>query len=480
MLAPCSVVPNKRAEGARQISYLACDVCYLWSTMSDQSLAQVLESAESTVKMLRANDGSKPFPEVADEYTHWIEEQRAWRETCILSDLSHHQTDLFLKGPDALELLADLGVNNFSDFEPGQAKQFVACNPNGQLIADAILFYLEENSFKISGTPIAPNWIQYNLEKGDYDASAKEDPTTELRDEGAPETFRYQIQGPNATDVMEEVIDGSLPDIPLFNFEEISIDGRDVKALGHSMATEAGFEIWGPYEHGEPIQKTIMEVGEEYGIRRLGVKSYTSQATESGWLPHPVPAIYDVPELSDYREWLDDDDFEAVSSLGGSFYSENISDYYVSPSEVGYGRFVDFDHDFVGKEALKEKVENPGREKVTLVWNNDDVVDAFTSLFKEGATHKFMELPMPWWSVFHYDAVRSDGETVGVSKYFGYTYNERTMVSLGIVDTAYSEPGTEVTLVWGEPNGESSNARVERHEQTEIRATVAPVPYVEQ
>lgn len=448
--------------------------------MSNQSLAQALESAESTVEMLRANDGSKPFPDVADEYTHWVEEQRAWRETCILSDLSHHQTDLFLEGPDALELLADLGVNDFSDFEPGQAKQFVACNPDGQLIADAILFYLGEDSFKMSGTPVAPNWVQYNLERGNYDASVEEDPTTELRDEGPPETFRYQIQGPNATDVMEEVTDNPLPDISLFNFEEISIDGQEVRALGHSMATEAGFEIWGPYEYGESILETIIDVGQDYGIRRLGVKSYTSQATESGWLPHPVPAIYDVEEMSDYREWLDADDFEAVSSLGGSFYSEDISDYYVSPAEVGYGGFVDFDHDFIGKEALKQKVENPKRKKVTLVWNSDDVVDVFASLFRQGSTHKFMELPMPWWSVFHYDSVHSGDENVGVSKYFGYTYNERTMVSLGFVDNNYSEPGTEVTVVWGEPEGESSNVRVERHEQTEIRATVAPVPYVEQ
>ncbi|MEF8781388.1 MAG: hypothetical protein V5A46_11995, partial [Haloferacaceae archaeon] len=70
------------------------------------------------------------------------------------------------------------------------------------------------------------------------------------------------------------------------------------------------------------------------------------------------------------------------------------------------------------------------------------------------------------------------GDTVGVSKYFGYTYNERAVVSLAIVDETYGTPGTDVTLVWGEPGGTSPNPKVEDHVQTEITATVEEVPYV--
>ena len=36
-----------------------------------------------------------------------------------------------------------------------------------------------------------------------------------------------------------------------------------------------------------------------------------------------------------------------------------------------------------------------------------------------------------------------------------------------------------VTLVWGEPNGGTKKPTVEPHVQTEIKATVAPVPYAE-
>jgi vanillate/3-O-methylgallate O-demethylase len=58
----------------------------------------------------------------------------------------------------------------------------------------------------------------------------------------------------------------------------------------------------------------------------------------------------------------------------------------------------------------------------------------------------------------------------------GYSYNERSYLSLGIVDPDI-EIGAEVTLVWGEEGGGSRKTTVERHRQIEIRAIVGPAPY---
>ena len=51
------------------------------------------------------------------------------------------------------------------------------------------------------------------------------------------------------------------------------------------------------------------------------------------------------------------------------------------------------------------------------------------------------------------------------------------MLSLGILDNEQAEVGTEVSLVWGEEG--SRRPVVESHKQTEIRVTVAPVPYAD-
>jgi vanillate/3-O-methylgallate O-demethylase len=69
-------------------------------------------------------------------------------------------------------------------------------------------------------------------------------------------------------------------------------------------------------------------------------------------------------------------------------------------------------------------------------------------------------------------------DLIGVSTFSGYSYNERSMLSLAVVD-ADVEYGAEVTLVWGEENGGSAKPVVERHVQCDIRAIVSPCPYSE-
>ena len=146
-----------------------------------ESLAAALARAGSPVELLR--DLASPpstFP-VRPEFTNWRSEQRAWVESCALLDQSHHMTDLFVSGPDALRLFSDLGVNGFARFGVGKAKQFVAVAPDGHLIGDAILFHLEEELFDLVGHPMVIDWVTFNLERGDYDAAAERDDNSAVR-----------------------------------------------------------------------------------------------------------------------------------------------------------------------------------------------------------------------------------------------------------------------------------------------------------
>jgi syringate O-demethylase len=53
------------------------------------------------------------------------------------------------------------------------------------------------------------------------------------------------------------------------------------------------------------------------------------------------------------------------------------------------------------------------------------------------------------------------------------------MLTLAVLDADHAEPGTDVTLVWGEEDGGTAKPTVEPHVQVEIAAVVSPVPYVE-
>lgn len=440
--------------------------------MTDDSLQDLIDTVDSPVELLR-DWGWGRFTELPSEFTHWIEEQKAWRESCALMDLSYHMSDLTVEGRDALQLYSDLAINDFSTFPVGQAKQLVVCNPDGYLIGDAILFHLSEETY-LSVGPTAPhNWIVYHAETGEYDVDIDllDRPVTLDR---SPNYFRYQVQGPDAYEVMDLVTDSDIPDIPFFHFGEISINGHPVNALRHGMAGESGFELFGPYENGEEIKRTILDAGEAFGIRRVGTKAYKSVTIDTAWVPLPVPAIYDGEAMQEYREWLDAR--RGLLSIGGSFDSDDISDYYIRPTEVGYERFIDFDRDFIGKDALQSSAEDPERTKVSLLWDNQDAIDVYGSLFGEGDTFKFMDMPCARWSACHYDEVRRGDDQIGVSVWTSYSYNERRMISLALVEPMYSDPGTELELVWGEPDW-SKNPEVEQHAMTKVNVSVAPAPY---
>jgi vanillate/3-O-methylgallate O-demethylase len=448
--------------------------------MTDQrSLEDLLNSAGSPVQLTRHSQiGPYVYPAVPSEFSNWRDEQRAWRETCALFDQSHHMTDLSLEGRDAIRLLSALGVNSFETFQPGKAKQFVACNPDGYVIGDGILFFLEENRLRLVGRPSAHNWVQYHAETGGYDVGLKRDERTAVNPTGRRELYRYQLQGPTAMQVLEKATGGSLPDIKFFNLGEIEIAGRKVRALHHGMSGAPGLELFGPWEEAEDVRAALVEAGEEFGLRQVGARVYATNTLESGWLPSPLPAIFTGQEMQAYRQWLPAQGYEGTGSLGGSFYSDDIEDYYLTPHDLGYWPFVKFDHDFIGREALEKIADVPRRTKVTLAWNGDDVAHALGTMFSKGDAVKYIDLPLSNYATWPYDKVLHDGEVVGLSTFSGYSYNERALLSLAIVDVDV-EIGTEVTLVWGEEDGGSAKPVVERHVQGELRAVVSPCPYSE-
>ena len=80
--------------------------------------------------------------------------------------------------------------------------------------------------------------------------------------------YRYQIQGPNAEQVIEKLNGGPFPNIKFFHMDVIKIKGRKVRALRHGMAGAPGLEIWGPYAEGEEIRAAIVEAGKDFGLHR--------------------------------------------------------------------------------------------------------------------------------------------------------------------------------------------------------------------
>jgi glycine cleavage system aminomethyltransferase T len=240
-----------------------------------------------------------------------------------------------------------------------------------------------------------------------------------------------------------------------------------------------GLEMFGPADDGPAVLDALLEAGAEFGLRQGGSLAYSTTALESGWIGLPVPAIYTGARMKPYRKWLGADSLEASSSIGGSFASDDIEDYYVTPWDLGYGRVVKFDHDFIARAALEKLAGQPHRRKVWLRWNNDDVSRVFaSSLFDRDHRAKYLSVPHGIYATWQWDKVLMGDRVVGMSGKTGYTVNIGSWASLAMIDEADARDGAEVTLVWGEEDGGSAKPSVERHVQTNIRATVSTHPLV--
>jgi vanillate/3-O-methylgallate O-demethylase len=449
--------------------------------MTDKTLEDVLRASGDTVEMLRNSQiGAYVYPVVATEFTNWRHEQQAWRKTAVLFDQSHHMAELMVEGPGAFDFLQGLAINSFAKFSVNKAKHFVPVSHSGHVIGDVICFRLEEAQFLLVGRAPTINWVQFHAEIGGHDVRIDRDDRSPARPGGNPvvrRRYRYQIQGPNAPQILDKLNGGPVPEIKFFNLGEINIAGRKVRALRHGMAGAPGLEVWGPYEEGDEIRDAIVEAGREFGIRLVGSRAYSTNTLESGWIPSPLPAIYSDERMKAYREWLPARGYEATCSIGGSYVSENIEDYYSTPYELGYGFYIGFDHDFIGREALEGMKDKPHRKKVTFEWNAEDLMRVIASSFAPGEENfKWVDLPQPNYSSSTFDKVTMGGKTVGLSMFNGYSFNERCMLSLGVVDPEINV-GDVLTMVWGEDNGGTRKTSVERHKQTEIRVKVAQTPY---
>jgi len=97
------------------------------------------------------------------------------------------------------------------------------------------------------------------------------------------------------------------------------------------------------------------------------------------------------------------------------------------------------------------------------------------SAFEPGLACKWIDFPNHNFSSSNADELLKDGKRVGMSMFNGYSYNERCLLSLAVVD-ADVEVGDILTLKWGE-DPVTEKTSMEPHRQCEVRVKVAPTPY---
>jgi vanillate/3-O-methylgallate O-demethylase len=328
-----------------------------------RTLQDLLDSTPNLVDHLYGNrKGSvlkdavlrQPTQFVAPEFTNWREEQMACRTSIAFYDQSFHMTTTFLRGKDAVALMNHLTVNSYATFGVDRSRHSVVCSPDGYVVGDGILYCLAPDELALVGRQAGHNWVRFNAQSGGYDVELEEDEFMADNPNGRRVMYRYQVEGPQAPALMEQLTGAPMPQVPKLHLMHVTIAGHAVTAMQHTMAGNPGWEVFGPWDEGPAVKEAILTAGEAYDMKRVGSVAYFTTAMELGWVSRPMPAIFTHPEMKAFREWLPDTAPEATWALGGSYNAPKIEDYYFTPWELGYGNVVKFDHDFVGRAALEK------------------------------------------------------------------------------------------------------------------------------
>ncbi|HWH26303.1 MAG TPA: hypothetical protein VNT53_06635 [Pseudolysinimonas sp.] len=389
------------------------------------------------------------------QYTNWVDESLSWKHSAYLGDWSFLPTIKFT-GPDVLRLFSEVSVNTMKNFAVGQSKHIIQCNDDGKIIDDAVLSRTGENEYISFSTA----WVDYHRRQGDFDVEVE-----------WLSLAKHHLQGPKSLAVLEKASGATFRDLTFMRSATTTIAGVEVTVLRQGMTGEIGFELQYPLEHAALVWGTLFEAGQEFGIEQLGGRVAMINHLEAYYPTQGLdylPAVFDVDHAGYIHEMEDGGWLDNFNRIAGSFESDDVADWYRSPIEFGWGNRINFDHDFIGAEALRAELAAPRRTGATLVWNSDDVVDIYASLFRKGEPMPdYMEMPQEPRGYVYADQILKNGELVGVTSSRGYSAFFREMISLAVIDVEHCSIGDEVTVLWGNPGTP----------QREIRATIQPAPY---
>ena len=313
-------------------------------------------------------------------YSSDIEEHNTVRDAVGIFDVSH-MGEFLVSGPHALELIQKVTSNDASKLEIGKAQYSCLPNDQGGIVDDLLVYKIREEEYMLvvnaSNIDKDWNWIsQYNS----IGATMKN-----ISDDFS----LFAVQGPKATQVLQKLTSVDLSTIKFYTFEVGDFAGIEhviISATGYTGA--GGFEIYLHNRDAEKAWHKILQAGEEFGIKPIGLGARDTLRMEMGYC----------------------------------LYGNDIDDS-TSPLEAGLGWITKFTKDFVNSDALQHQKQQGVEKKLV----------GFKMLDRGIPRHD-------------YEIQDGSGRTIGrvTSGTMSPTLSQG--IGLGYVETHSSAPSTEVFI----------------------------------
>ena len=246
-----------------------------------------------------------------------MEEYKPLTESVTLWDVAVER-QIRVKGPDAEAMTDYVITRDATEIEPMRGRYVILCNESGGILNDPVLLRPAEDEFWFSlSDSTLMQWLQGVNVGMEFDVEIDE-----------IDVCPMQIQGPLAEDVMIDVVDERVSDIPYYGLMDAEIGGAEVLISQTGFSGEKGYEVYvrDAMENAERVWDPVHESVVEHGGMQIAPGHHRRIA--AGIL-----------------SWGQDMDHET------SPFQVNLG-YHVPDQKEG---------DYIGKEALeaqKEQIEN--------------------------------------------------------------------------------------------------------------------------
>jgi aminomethyltransferase len=251
--------------------------------------------------------------EMPVQYAGIKTEHAVVREAVGIFDVSH-MGEFYIHGPEALNLLQMVTVNDVSKLVEGKAQYTCMCYEDGGIVDDLIVYKLFDDAGYIAVVNASNiekdlNWI---LDNNSFDA--------EVRDQ-SDDTCLLAVQGPKSVETLQKLTDLNLSEIGFYSFKMGSLAGMENVAFSATGYTgEKGFELYFDKNHVDPekVWNSIMEAGKEFGIEPCGLGARDTLRLEMGYALYGNDITQDTHPLEARLGWItkfDKGDFIAKEIL---------------------------------------------------------------------------------------------------------------------------------------------------------------------
>ena len=404
------------------------------------------------------------------QYTTVKDEMLACREGAWLGVDLMWSPVYDVSGTDAVKLFNKVCVNrDYSTLKIGKSRHAIICDEQGRMMADGVIWRISETVYRTYW--MAPVLAFYADTLG-----------MDVQGNYVHDEFFIQIDGPRSLEIMEQASRCDIHDLKFAQNKVIRIADTDVTIHRLGMSGALAYEMHGDFSKVDDVYAAIAEAGKDKGLRQQGIAQYCRNHTQGGYPNQGITFWYPYMEDKALVDYLNQSDnwFFKTMTMGYPFAGSAADDKengFATPYDVKWGYLVNFDHDFIGKEALQKIAKNQPNTVVTLEWNAEDIGAAYAAQFNgkefdtrddislvgDGADNMFFTgVPMITIS-----KVFADGKQIGRTHGRTHDFYHNRMISLAYIEKEYAVEGKELTVIWGN-NPET---------QVEIRATVAQFPY---